>query len=396
MGKMEVTDSVATGQQTPDKPLWGARVVVAGRLASMSRSEAARLIAELGGRLARRISRRTALLVIGRRGLPLSNQGKLSPNLLQVGRLAAQGFSVRTISEEQFLDEIGLARQGEQVHRLYTSEELIGLLGISRSLLGSWLRTELVEPVEHFHSLQYFDFVQVSIAKKLTQLARTGVGTQRIRRSLQRLSQWLPDMEAPLLQLQILERHGPLLFRTSAGHLADLAGQLHIEFSTSDVSSLTLADMPQAAADLFERGCDFEDAGELAAAADAFRQALLVGGPDAETVFNLANVLFAQGHRREACERFRQAVEIDSTFVEAWNNLGVVLAELKQCDEALWAYRKALELDENYADAHYNLAECLHRNGCLSDAQHHWQTYLLHDARSEWASYAQQCLAQRK
>src|SRR5262249_27436233 len=102
------------------------------------------------------------------------------------------------------------------------------------------------------------------------------------------------------------------------------------------------------------------------------RQALLSGGPQRETSFNLANVLHALGRKHEAAERFYQVLELDNRFVEAWNNLGVALAELKRPAEARAAFKRALELDRQYADAHYNLADLLEEMGETQKAREHW------------------------
>ena len=59
----------------------------------------------------------------------------------------------------------------------------------------------------------------VSAAKTLCELARSGVTTPRLRKSLEQLKAWLPDAEQPLQQLAVsglvhprphrLRQHGP-------------------------------------------------------------------------------------------------------------------------------------------------------------------------------------------
>lgn len=74
---------------------------------------------------------------------------------------------------------------------------------------------------------------------------------------------------------------------------------------------------------LFELGVSAEDNGDLRRAAQFYEKALLIGGPQEETSFNLGNVYYGLNRTSEAIQRYRQAVEIDPEYVEAWNNLGV-------------------------------------------------------------------------
>ena len=80
------------------------------------------------------------------------------------------------------------------------------------------------------------------------------------------------------------------------------------------------------------------------------RQALMVGGPDAQSCLNLANTLRALGSKPQALERYSQAAEIDPEFSDAWNNLGTLLVELGRPDDACVAFGRALKADPE--DAH--------------------------------------------
>jgi tetratricopeptide (TPR) repeat protein len=151
---------------------------------------------------------------------------------------------------------------------------------------------------------------------------------------------------------------------------------------------------PRTAEQWFDDGCAYEEAERWAEAAEAYRLALLTGGPNAQTCFNLGNALYALGEKKRAAERYRQAVEIDRSFVDAWNNLGNTLAEIGEPEEALAALRKAIELNPGYADAHYNLADLLDTLRREDEAQVHWEAYLRFDALSEWGRYARKRLRQ--
>src|SRR5262249_49999988 len=128
-------------------------------------------------------------------------------------------------------------------------------------------------------------------------------------------------------------------------------------------------------------------------AADAYRQAIAVGGPNAVTCFNLANCLYAMGQKELAAERYSQAAETDGRFAEAWNNLGVVLVELRDKNEAVTAFERALGANPHYGDAHYNLADLLDTSGDIAGATRHWRAYLSLDRQSQWARHARKRLA---
>ena len=120
--------------------------------------------------------------------------------------------------------------------------------------------------------------------------------------------------------------------------------------------------------------------------------ALMLGGPDRDTCFNLANVLHALGRKAQAAERYRQALELDHSFVEAWNNLGTVLAELGDNEESEQSFEEVLRLDPQYADAHYNLADLLDRTGRKHQAIEHFRAYLQHDSVGPWSDHARRRL----
>jgi tetratricopeptide (TPR) repeat protein len=142
------------------------------------------------------------------------------------------------------------------------------------------------------------------------------------------------------------------------------------------------------AADLFDQGCEHEDAGRFHEAMRSYRRAIEVAGPSPSWLFNLANVLYCLRRKIEAVDVYRQALTHDDQSHEAWNNLGVVLCELKQCDEAMRAFQRAISLAPWFADTLYNLADCLDERSEVETAQQYWHDYLRLDENSEWSDYA--------
>jgi tetratricopeptide (TPR) repeat protein len=389
--------------------LHGRKVAVTGRMASLTRDEAASLIAAHGGELTPTLNRHTSFLIVGQEGWPLGEDGALSPKLQKARRLQQQGAALQVLSEEEFLNRLGIGSQAQEIHRVYSTSQLCRLLRVSRGRLQSWVRMGLIQPTETSNGVSYFDFQQVTSARTLVSLAQFGVRPDKIRRSLEQLQGWLPEVGLPIAQLAVIERDGRVLVRLSEGQLAEPSGQGVFEFpdgervrnDEANNDKLVTCQFrqvetspPRTAEQWFEDGCAHEEEGRWAEAAEAYRLALLVGGPNAQTCFNLGNVLYALRQKGRAAERYRQAVEIDRTFVEAWNNLGNTLVEIGEPEEALDALRKALELNPHYADAHYNVADLLDTLGRAEEAQLHWEAYLRFDPSSEWARYARKRLRQ--
>lgn len=370
--------------------LQGKQVAFTGRLASMTRKEAAELVCAFGGRYVPGVNRQTSCLVVGQEGWPLRRDGRLTLKLHKAQSLQRRGHTLRVLSEEELLARLGLDGRSQEICRRYTTAELVQLLKVPRDRLRGWLEAGLIRPVECTHGIAYFDFRQVAGAKTLCALIKSGVQPRRLRRSLERLRAWAGDVELPLAQLAILEKDGALLLRVGDA-LADPTGQLLFDFGAGkEESVVAFSESRVTAEECFERACRHEDAGRLKEAETSYRQALVSGGPDPACCFNLANLLYATGRKPEAAERFYQAVEMEAGNPEAWNNLATVLADLNRFEEAKAAFLKAIAL--GYLDAHYNLADLLHEQGQSAEARPHWQAYLQHDQHSRWARYARSLL----
>ena len=377
------------------KRLLDQEVAFTGRLASMTRAEVTELIVAQGGRCVRTPTRQTDLLVVGEEGWPLGENGQLSRQLQKARRLQAEGAALEVIPESVLLERLGLEDQQAEIHRRYTASQLARILRVPLDRIRLWMRSGLITPLETRHRLGYFDFSQVASAKTLSELTRAGVKANRIRTSLHQLRAWMPDLEQPLGQLALLERNGRLLVRLEDGQLAEPTGQLQFEFmNLNEPRAVRFEPRPLSADEWFNVAVQHEEAGRLADASDAYRQALLLTGPDPVLCFNLGNVLYAQGETQRSAERFRQAVEIDVQYTEAWNNLGSVLSELGETAAAIEAFQKALALDPSYADAHYRLADTLDHEGRVEEATPHWRAYLTFDARSPWADHVRKRLAE--
>ncbi len=88
----------------------------------------------------------------------------------------------------------------------------------------------------------------------------------------------------------------------------------------------------------------------------------------AVTVYNLANVLWAQGKVNEAITQYVEALRLQPASAEAHNNLGLALAAQGRIGEAVAHYTQALRLDPSSAEAHSNYGGALVAQGKIEQA----------------------------
>lgn len=363
----------------------------AGQLADLTHEEFVDLVERNGGRYVRYSNHgRFGVIVVGGAGLPVLPNGE--PMALPAGRL---------ISEAEFarlLDVTG----ADDHDRLYTAPMLSQLMGIPEARILAWVKAGLIRPVPTpgatpgGDAAMRFEFRQAAIARTLSELTAAGVTVDRLRRTLRQLQQQMPDLREPLQQLTILEHNGPLLVRLETGDLAEVTGQLQLEFDgrpQPEPLQLRLVPTLTTAADWHDHAVAHERAGRLAEAEAAYRQALLVGGPSPQAAFDLASILAKLGRTPQAIERYRQVVEIEPHHADAWNNLGILLADSGDPAGALEAFRQAIHHAPDDPRVHYNLADVLDTLGHTAEARAHWQEYLRHDpAGSPWSSHARERL----
>ena len=367
-----------------ETPLAGRKVAFTGRFSSLTHAEFADVVRELGGECVQAPTRSTSYLVIGRDGLPLEGDGRPTQNLQRARQLRAMGSEIELLTEDAFLERVGLVDRPTAVHRSYTIRQLSQFLRVPGRTIRAWMRAGLIQPVEVVHRLAYFDFHEAASAKTLCELSQAGVTTQVLRDSFEQLRHWLPDVERPLSQLAVLENSGRLLVRLESGKLAEATGQLHFDFMAPAV--LQDDDEPEKLAeDWIEDAMRCEAAGLLHEAVLAYQQAARLAPHDAILHFDLANLLYSLGDITGAVEHFLTAVDEAPDYAEAWNNLGSVLAEAGQIDEAVDAFRQAIELVPGYADAHYALADVLAQAGRRREAREHWRACLQYDPHGPWA-----------
>jgi tetratricopeptide (TPR) repeat protein len=286
------------------------------------------------------------------------------------------------------------------IMRLYTPAMLAELLNVPVAAIRRWHRRGFLHECQTVRRLPYFDFAEVAIARHLAALLHAGCSLRTIDRKLAEFARHVPGLARPLADPAVVVV-GHRLYLRKGDELAEPGGQMLIDFDASEeevaalefVSPAVLAFEESPTNDLLQAAQDWEDQGELAQAAEAYRILLALDGPTAEGNFALADLLYRMGDLTAARERFYMAIEIDEEYVEARANLGCVLAENGELELAVAAFEGALKFHLDYADVHFHLANALDRLERHGEAERHWRRFLELAPESPWAEAAQTRLA---
>jgi len=396
--------------------LKGTRVAFVGKLASMSKREAARLVRKHGGVAVEKPDPSVDLIVVGEEGLPLGDAADPDSLFDQDTRRAAEQGSLQVVPETELWQRLGLVDAEHDVRRLYTPAMLAELLGVPIAVIRRWQRRGLIVPVREVRRLAYFDFQEVATARRLAELLAAGMSPGAIEKKLAELARYLPGVRRPLAQLSVIIEGKEVLLRQGDG-LIEPGGQLRFDFEAAEIAGASpesLERPPGGAEDvlpLSARGdvgqaptspdqmcrmaAEHEDQGQLEAAADMYRAAMAAAGPVPEICFQIAELLYRLGDLGGARERYYMAIELDEDYVEARANLGCVLAELGKRELAVAAFQGALAFHGDYADVHLYLAQTLDELARADEAETHWQSFLDLAPDSPWADQARSRLAGR-
>jgi tetratricopeptide (TPR) repeat protein len=403
-------DTMAVADESPALPptdadliLRGERVAFTGTLASMTHRQAAELVEKHGGQPVTHISQQTTLLVVGEEGWPLEPDGQPSVKLVQAQASQQRGQPLRILSESEWLTALNLEPSTHR-HQLYTPAMLSQMLSVSVHAIRRWERLGLIHAVKRVLRLPYFEFAEVTAARRLADLVSAGAAVDELAASFQRLQSVLPNIDRPLAQLELLAQGRRTVYRDASGWIEPGTGQRVFSFEQEpqcDEGPATLPIAPARSDDRsrwtaenwFRQGCTLSEEGALNAAVEAFRLALVDAPTESDYHFHLADALYRQGNRAGAIERYFAAVEHDHDFIEAWTQLGCVLAEAGDDAAAQQAFQMALDRHSDYPDAHFHLAQLMDRQGNAAAAREHWQRYLCFDAHGPWAELARQKLS---
>ncbi|MEQ9411750.1 MAG: GlcNAc transferase [Fuerstiella sp.] len=358
-------------------PLSGECVAFTGTLASMVHRDAAALVETYGGRAVQSVSGAVTMLVVGEEGWPLEEDGEASQKLKQATQLLSEGAEVKVIAESDWLHLIGLNERREEIQRSYTPAMLSRLLDVPVGMIRRWARIGLIRPVRRVCRLPYFDYREVSSARRLARLLDEGVRPEVLEQSLRELSNTLLGTDRSLAQLNLLVQDEKVVLRDAHGVLNPRTGQrlldfddaptlkVHTEDTDSDTDTSAATERVHAERVDAKRDDTTSDPA-MARNADSGKEPFPVSISFAEARFQLddrgmkewsADEWFDEGCRLAEEAAFESAVN-------AFRNCLSLLAS----DHALLRNPQqppvnALDVFPDPADVHFHLADALYRDG---------------------------------
>ncbi|WP_146514511.1 tetratricopeptide repeat protein [Rubripirellula amarantea] len=386
-----------------DEIVSGKRVSLVGRFGGMNQREVSKVLRSFDAVVVDLDAKAIDWIVVGAEESPLADAELIGKRLLD----ASAAGEVEILHETELWQRLGLVDIEQTIRRYYTPVMLAHLLGVSVRVIRRWHRRGLITPVRTLHRLPYFDFQEVTTARRLASWIASGASPKAIEQRLVELVEILPDMQRPLDQLSILVEGKHVLLRSGEG-LIETGGQLRFDFDSFDAEPdvsfsvyngeypseehpavLSIYDHqpePDPIDPLLQQAYEAEDEGDLETAIDMLHILLGRDGPRPELHFQLGELLYRKNEVQAARERFFAAIELDPDFVEARCSLGIVLNEERRYELAIAAFRGALALHDDYPDVHYHLAKVLDKIGRDIEAQHHWQRFLTLAPDSPWAN----------
>jgi tetratricopeptide (TPR) repeat protein len=172
-----------------------------------------------------------------------------------------------------------------------------------------------------------------------------------------------------------IDAHGERIVVSDGERTWDIeSDQLEIEFPRPRAVIRALPLQTSSDADeWYQQGLELEPVSPTGAET-AYRRAIELDPKHADAHVNLGRLLHQAGRVNAAADQYRQALLVQAHPTAAFN-LGIALEDLGRSGEAAQAYRAAIELDPALAEAHYNLANLCQRQGDRLSAIRHLKAY---------------------
>lgn len=285
----------------------------------------------------------------------------------------------------------------------YSLGDAARICGVQPARLRSWERARLLAPEWCGRPKATFDFADLVSARSIVALLQQGVPLRRIRHSVERLRESLPEVERPLPALRVSRFASDRVAVRHDGVLVEPEGQLLLDLEPRGDENVAPIERrrdpldPQSLRDeadaWFERGCKLDsDRPTFAEAIEAYQQAIEIDPEFADAHCNLGSVYYNQDRRGRARACFEAAIDFDPHHVEAHLNLATLFEEEGRLRPALGHYRIALEADPLSADTHVSLALLYGKLELPRKGRTHWRRYLQLDPTGAWADLARRHL----
>jgi tetratricopeptide (TPR) repeat protein len=340
-------------------------IALYGRFQAGERERLVRAICEGGGTVARDLTRRSDLLVVGALATPLIDSGAL------IARLhAARDRGVPVMGERRFAAALAGGAPGAAP-----------TAPLATALAGTSLTAEAAELLAAFDLIRLQDgsvgFGDRAVLRTAAELIAAGRPMGEVVRILARAREIAPRGRHRI----VLTAGGQAALKWDDG-VTSLEGQGYLPL---DEDHATIED-------LFEAAAVAEAAGDLPAAARLYDLCARADRADAIAPYNLGNIRLAEGGYPGAILAYQQALARDPKFVEARYNLSQAFEGAGKVDDAAKELDRLLGVDPDHGDALFNLAQLQMRGGEIAGAKRLYERYLALGPSEPWAAKARQAI----
>jgi tetratricopeptide (TPR) repeat protein len=339
-------------------------VALYGRFSAGQRERLLHEIARREGVVARDLTGRSDLLVIGALATALIDCGSLGERLR-----SAKRRRVPVLGERSFVSALAGDKSDEATLPLATALAPTALSIDDANVLAAF---DLIGIEEE--NCRFADASVVRTAGELLSQRRSLADIVRILTRARNL--------APLGRHKIvLAPSGEAALKWENG-LTTLEGQgyLPLEIQHAGVDELFEQ------AELLEAGGSHDEAAKL------YERCANADRSDPISLFNLGNIRLEQRRHDEAANAYRRALARDSGFVEARYNLALTLEALGKLEEASEELGRVLASEPAHSDAVFNLAQMLMKTGSIAKAKSLYERYLALDPPADWAATARKAI----
>ncbi|HEY0651028.1 tetratricopeptide repeat protein [Phenylobacterium sp.] len=340
-------------------------IALYGRFSHGERERLGEAIERAGGLVARDLTRRSDVFVVGALATALIDSGALSERIQ-----AARARGVPVLGERAFAVLLG----GEAAGPAAT-------LPLTTALADTPLTAADAEVLAAFDLIgldgdrcRFGDAQAIRTAADLMAHGRSLAETVRI---LARARDLAPRGRYRI----VLTPAGDAALKWADG-LTTLEGQGQLAF---DEAHATVED-------LFEAATVAEAEGDLEAAAHLYDLCARADRRDAIAPYNHGNIRLAQGAFDQARLAYQRALARDPKFIEARYNLAQALDAAGRAEAASVELVRVLDADPRHSDAVFNLAQLRMKSGAIGEAKTLYERYLALDPPEDWARTARRAL----
>lgn len=266
----------------------------------------------------------------------------------------------------------------------YSVRDVERVLRLAPETTRNLVRAGFVTPARGARREYRFSFQDLIVLRTARALIDANIPAKRIRRSLENLRRELPD-SMPLSGLSISAVGDHVVVRDGEAQRQVETGQyllgldVSLENGTLHVVEHSLPEVPPAAIaeddeDWFARALDLESR-DPESALQFWQRAAEDDQTHVAAWTNWGRLLHERGEMRRAAEVYRRALEIVGPDATLLFNQGVLFEDLGDAHAALAAYQSAVSEDPDLADGHYNLARLYESLGKPQHAIRHLGHY---------------------